>query len=82
MQPFAIRGNGCLGDEQHVTHVGCWGWCAPQVRCFREFDVIEGQQTFCEPPRSTTLAKAWALCNTMFMGDDARRCRRLLAQVA
>jgi uncharacterized protein YecE (DUF72 family) len=46
-----------LGDEPQVIHVGCCGWCTPRARYFREFDLIEVQQTFYEPPRLTTLTR-------------------------
>ncbi len=40
-----------------MIHVGCCGWSAARARYFREFDVIEVQQTFYQPPRLTTLAR-------------------------
>ncbi len=40
-----------------MIHVGCCGWSAARTRYFREFDAIEVQQTFYEPPRLATLAR-------------------------
>jgi len=44
-------------DALAVTHVGCCGWCTARARYFHEFDIIEVQQTFYEPPRIATLAR-------------------------
>ncbi len=40
-----------------VVHVGCSGWAASQAAYFREFDAIEIQQTFYDPPRVSTLER-------------------------
>lgn len=40
-----------------VVHVGCSGWAASQAKYFREFDAIEIQQTFYDPPRVSTLER-------------------------
>jgi uncharacterized protein YecE (DUF72 family) len=38
-------------------HVGCCGWVLSQAEYFRNFSVMEVQQTFYQPPRLETLAK-------------------------
>ncbi len=76
-------------DDHHAIHVGCCGRSAARRRYFREFDAVEVQQTFYEPPRLATLARwrqeasadyAWVLFNNMSMWDDARRFKQLLAR--
>ena len=60
-----------------MIHVGCCGWCAARARYFREFEVIEVQQTFYEPPRLATLA-----CWRQQAPAGFRRFKRLLARSA
>jgi uncharacterized protein YecE (DUF72 family) len=47
-----------VGSELTVSlHIGCCGWAQSQADYFRNFSVIEVQQTFYQPPRLETLVK-------------------------
>lgn len=38
-------------------HIGCCGWGTARARYFREFEAVEVQQTFYDPPRPSTLQR-------------------------
>jgi uncharacterized protein YecE (DUF72 family) len=44
--------------DGNAVKVGCCGFAGSQGRCFRDFRLVEVQQTFYEPPRVTT-AERW-----------------------
>jgi uncharacterized protein YecE (DUF72 family) len=48
-----------LAAHSHAagSRIGCCGWARPQAEYFRNFSVIEVQQTFYQPPRLETLAR-------------------------
>jgi uncharacterized protein YecE (DUF72 family) len=53
-RPFKRPGTRTRGGN---LRIGCCGWARPQEKYFREFSVIEVQQTFYQPPRSDTLLR-------------------------
>jgi uncharacterized protein YecE (DUF72 family) len=56
-----------MATRSHQIRIGTCGFAEAQVRCFDDFDIVEIQQSFYQPPRASTVARWRAMAPPDFV---------------